>query len=224
MVGFISIRGDRTVATLRQGRATLLASAAILGAVALVGCAPVAESDTTPATMSPSPSPAATPASHALSSAEAGELYLDIVCASNGTGVDLQAAFDAGESEFLAGGEPDVSAVNDVAARFADQYRKTAELLDDGYFVWPAEVGDLIGHVRDRMVADLGPLSSMTNAATYRDAYYVSFGQPTPEQESAGQEIRYALDLPSDTVASCTGHEGGLQERYDAYLERVGSE
>ncbi|WP_188710838.1 hypothetical protein [Microbacterium faecale] len=169
-------------------------------------------------TRSPTPDP--TPTSHVLSIAEAGELYLDIVCASNATGTDLEGAFEDGESEFLAGGDPDVSAVNDAAARLADQYRKAAELFDDDYFVWPDEVRDLGGHVRDRMIADLGTLSSMTNAVTYRDAYYASFGQPTPEQESAAQEIRYVLDLPSDTVASCAGHEGGLQERYDAFLER----
>lgn len=195
----------------------LLAVAVLL----VAGCTSTTPS-TTPsaAAASEAPTAEAAPAFVELTDEQASERYLDLVCPNNAAIRDLRAAFAAGEDEFLAGGEPDPAAARAAAADRIELNRQTLTLLDDDYFRWPTSIAGPLEQVRSSYLAELATLDSMANAASFSDAYYATFPPATPEQESAGQEIRYALGIEPDTVTSCVGHEAGMDQLTAEYEAR----
>lgn len=188
---------------------------AIVCAIALVAslssCTSATEAESAPGDVA-SPTAVVTPAAPRfveLSMEEAATRYLDLVCGNNAATRELTAAFAAGENELLNGGDPDPTAAKAAAAKRITLNRQTLELLDDDFHRWPEGVSEQLEFVRSSYLAELSTLDSMANAASFRDAYYSTFSEATPEQAAAGQEIRYRLGLDADTVGSCVGHEDG---------------
>lgn len=164
--------------------------------------------------------PAIDPGPVELTVEEAGERYLNIVCPNN-FGLDaIEAAFKAGEEEYRNGGAPDPAAVIAAAATLAELNRAAVEHFDDEYFIWPSKVTAQIPHMRANYMGELTTNQAVATSATYEDAYNVPLPAGTPEIDTAGQEIRYQLGLPSDTVTSCVGHEDGLTVLANERAER----
>lgn len=206
-----------------MNRSGITVAAALL-LLALSGCtAPAAPGD--PAKTTPTV-PAVDPGPVELSADEASERYLSIVCPANFGAKEYNAAFKAGEDEYLNGGAPDPTAVRNASTKHAELARAAVGFLDDEYFVWPSKVGEQIPHVRASYMGQLTSSQAAANAGTYEEAYNTPLAATTPEQDNSGQEIRLQLDLPSDTMASCVGFEDGhinlAQERTEreAALEK----
>ncbi|QHF21025.1 hypothetical protein GTU71_09415 [Rathayibacter sp. VKM Ac-2762] len=158
----------------------------------------------------PAPAAPATPAFVELDTAQAASRYLDLVCPNNIAIKNLSDAFSSGEDELLNGGDPDPSGVHAAASARLDLTRRTLTLLDDSYYHWPSDVSEQIATIRGSYIAEMATLNTMANSADFSDAYYSTFPEATTEQQSAGQEVRYALGIDPDTVASCVGHENGI--------------
>ena len=191
---------------MKRSAITITAAAALM-ILALTGCSTPAAPEP-PAKATPTV-PAIDPGPVDLTVEQASERYLSIVCPTNFGAKAYNAAFKAGEDEYLNGGAPDPTAVKDASTKFADLTRATVGLLDDEYFVWPSKVGEQIPHMRASYMGQLTASQAAANAATFEEAYNVPLPVTTPEQDTAGQEIRLQLDLPSDTMASCAGFEDG---------------
>ncbi|WP_157962529.1 hypothetical protein [Homoserinimonas sp. OAct 916] len=189
----------------------------------LVGCAGEVQTESdeikpansiteTSPTASPIPTPTRDPGPVKLTDTDASERFLNLVCPNNIAIAELIASFDSGESELFDGGDPDPTPVKVAAQKRVDLNRATIALLDDEYFVWPVAVRDHIGHIRNSYMAELSTLNAIANTATFRDAYYATWVEATPEQAAAGQEIRYQLGLDANTTTSCDGYETGVDD------------
>ena len=141
---------------------------------------------------------------------EAAARYLSIVCPINVATRMLDDAYRAGEDEYLNGGSPDPSAVVAAAATIRDEQRLAIELLDDTYFVWPEVVATQIPLIRAAYMGNMVVVSSVASASSFEVAYNTPAAARTPEQDAAGQEIRYQLNISADTDNSCVGFEDGL--------------
>ncbi len=197
---------------MRTAHAAILAGSMVT-LFALTGCTAAGTSESGGPEQAESPSPSIAPIDPGpveLSVEEAGERYLNLVCPVNQGIEALNAAFTAGEEEFLNGGAPDPAPAKAAAAGRIETTRIGLEHLDDEYFTWPDGVADQIAHIRSSYISELATLNAISNAASFEDAYYASWAAATPEQQGAGQEIRYQLGLEVDTVASCAGREDGL--------------
>ncbi|TDX77552.1 hypothetical protein EDF35_3068 [Rathayibacter sp. PhB151] len=192
-------------------------------ALLLAGCTPevsVTTSSSEPSAPAASATASPSPAVVQLDDVTAADRYLDLVCPNNIAIRELADAFAAGEDEMLNGGDPDATAVRAVAARRLELNRQTLTLLDDPSVFWPDAVGDQLEHVRSSYLSELPTLDAMANAATFRDAFYTTFSEASPEQKAAGQQIRYTLGIDPDTVASCVGHETGIERLAAEYADR----
>jgi hypothetical protein len=192
---------------------------ALLLALALTGCvansgSPAGAEPSTTATPSIDPGPVA------LSKEAAALRYLDIVCANNISSKALNDAFAAGEEPYLSGSEPDATAVHAAATASVDNHRLAIEQLDDTYFTWPDLVAAQLPHVRSGYMSEMSTLSAMSTATSFKAAYNSLFPASTPEEKTAGQEIRYQLGISADTDATCAGHETGLTALAAEKLER----
>jgi hypothetical protein len=190
-------------------RSAFVAAAALV-LVSLAGCSAATEAPAPKPKTTAVAEPKVDPGPVTLTKEEAGARYLDIVCAPNAGVAALNAAYDVGEPDFLAGGAPDPAAVKATGAALMELDRLAIEQLDDTYYVWPEKVAAQLPHIRSSYMGELASNQSIANAATFQDAYYATVTPQTPEQLAAGQEIRYQLEIPADTVASCVGHEDGL--------------
>ncbi|PPF29906.1 hypothetical protein C5D07_00840 [Rathayibacter tritici] len=161
-------------------------------------------------TATPTPEMSVGPAFVELDTSQAASRYLDLVCPNNIAINNLSEVFSAGEDDLLNGGSPDPAGVHAAASTRLDLTRRTLTLLDDSYYHWPSEVSEQLETIRSSFLAELSTLDTMANSADFRDAYYTTFPEATAEQQSAGQEVRYALGIDADTVASCVGHENGV--------------
>jgi len=196
---------------------TLSALGAIAVVIGLSGCsAPALDAEAKPTITVP----AIDPGPVALSEAEAGDRYLSIVCPINIATNALNAAYAAGEDEYLNGGTPDVSAVVAAATTIRDQQRLAIEQLDDTYFEWPGVVAEQAPHIRSAYMANMAVVSAIAGATDFETAYSTPAAASTPEEDAAGQEIRYQLGLSADTDASCAGFEDGLTTLSTAKTER----
>lgn len=181
-----------------------------IGAIlAISGCTGAAGTSAEPAP-TPSQTPTLDPGPIALSNEEAAERYLSIVCPINIAGNALSSAYEAGIDDYLNGGSPDVGGVVAAAATMRDQQRVAIEHLDDTYFAWPELVAAQIPHVRSSYMANMAVISNVASSMTFEAAYNVPAAPQTPEQQAAGQEIRYQLALPADTNLGCDAHADGL--------------
>lgn len=180
---------------------TLLVGATLL--ISLVGCS---SADLEKA--QPTPTRDAGPI--ILTDSDAAVRYLSIVCDNNAAGDALYAAFTAGEAVYLDGGTPDLASLKSAASASLDLNRSAIELLEDEYFAWPENVAEHITFVRQGYMAGLSQLDGIINAATFEEAYGTPSPVLTPEQDAAGQEVRYQLGLDADTTASCTDSLGGI--------------
>lgn len=206
-------------------RPAQIGAVSVLALVLLTGCTAPASTDTadTEASQAPSPSPTPTidPGPVELSTAEAGERYLGIVCQRNGATERMNQAFIAGEEEYLngGGGNPDVAAVKAAAAEVLRLNTMQIALLDDPYFTWPDGLDAHLSNVRDASMTQASTFNALVNAATYEDAY----NQPVsddPEGAKSSQEIRYQLELSPDTTASCQGYETSTEVLHAEMVER----
>lgn len=204
---------------------TLAAASVATLALVFAACSPESPDTkevpaaTSSATVTPTPSP--TPTEVTLSTDDAANRYLALVCDNNAASRKLSEAYEVSYDEFANGGTPDPADVKAAAARMLEYNRMAIALIDDDYFVWPDEVADILPHVRDSFLGALSTLDTITNADSYAVAYYAEWPDPSPEQETAAQEIRYALGLSADTTASCDGHTGQLQGLYDELVKRT---
>jgi hypothetical protein len=166
------------------------------------------------ATPVPSPTPTIAVGPVVLSQEEAGLYYLSVVCQWNFAGDAENSALAAGERVFFDGGEPDLTALKAAATESSRLTRLAVEVLDDPYFIWPEAVAGQIVHIRSAMVGELSPLNTVANATRFEDGYYAPFPALTPEQASAGQEIRLQLNLDTNALTSCAGYETALDETH----------
>ncbi|WP_140403296.1 hypothetical protein [Microbacterium oxydans] len=204
-------------------RLAQIGAVSVLALMVLTGCTAPASTDTadTQASQAPSPSPTPTidPGPVELSTAEAGERYLGIVCQRNGATERMNQAFIAGEEEYLNGGNPDVAAVKAAAAEVLRLNTMQIALLDDPYFTWPDGLDAHLSNVRDASMTQASTFNALVNAATFEDAY----NQPVsddPEGAKSSQEIRYQLQLSPDTTASCQGYETSAEALHAEMVER----
>lgn len=194
-------------------KSPLLITGALLLTAALAGCtAPASAPAAVEKTASAPPTPTVDPGPVKLTNEEAAERYLNLVCPNNIAIDALEAAFDAGEEEFLKGGAPDPTAVKAAAATRVALNRQSLEILDDDYYIWPDGVSEQLPDIRSSYLTELSVLDGIANAASFEDGYYATWPAATPEQQGAGQEVRYQLGLEADTVATCAGREGGLDK------------
>jgi len=201
------------------GTLTTATLAAMITVIGLSGCS--AAVPETPSSAEPtSATPAIDPGPVTLTDEEAAERYLSIVCPINIATGALYDAYKAGEDEYLNGGAPDVSAVVDAATIIRDSQRVAIEQLDETYFVWPELVAAQIPHIRSAYMANMAVVSSTSTSTTFEAAYRIPEAPETPEEQAAGQEIRYQLAISADTDASCVGHEDGLNVLSAEKLER----
>jgi hypothetical protein len=143
-----------------------------------------------------------------LTTEQAADRYLDVVCPTNELTDALGAVFQAGYDEHTAGGSPDVTPIREAASALLDSYRIQVELLDDEGYAWPEEVVDLIDVIQD---ADFLMLTSLSKLKSAED-FDAAFNTPAPdltEAATAAQKIRYELGIDPDTYESCVGHEDG---------------
>ncbi|WP_251450884.1 hypothetical protein [Microbacterium sp. Marseille-Q6648] len=167
----------------------------------------------------PSPTPTIDVGPVELSTEEAGQRYLGIVCQRNVAGTGLNEAFAAQEDTFLNGGEADATAVKAAAAEALRVGRLSVELLDDSYYMWPAEIQDDLIAIRDAQIAEAATLSAIVNAGRFEDAYYATW--PIDPRPGAAQEIRYQLGLSADTAASCQGFETATDSLHAEMTNRL---
>jgi hypothetical protein len=200
--------------------ATTMTATAVLVLFALTGCTTPPSDGSAAEKRVVEETPAIDPGPIELTVEEAGDRYLDIVCANNFAIENLNAAFVAGEPDHLNGGAPDPTAVKEAAAETARLARLAIEVLDDDYYMWPEEIADQIPHIRTGYLAQLTTDEQIALSKTYDEAYYTPQTETTVEQKTAGQEIRLQLKLPSDTMASCEGHEDGLRVLTEEKTER----
>jgi hypothetical protein len=194
-------------------------SIALLSVLVLAGCAaaPVAEPTATP---DPAPTPSIDLGPVALVDEEAQTYYLQMVCQGNVATNQFWDAIEAGEPEFLNGGDPDPTAAKAAAFEQLRLNRLFIEILDDTYFTWPEVVEAQLVHLRSVWMANASTIGEMANASRFFDIYYAQYPEMTAEQISAAQEIRYQLNLDADAVSSCVGHETGLDEIHAEMVER----
>ncbi|TFC33149.1 hypothetical protein E3O55_04110 [Cryobacterium sp. MDB1-18-2] len=196
-----------------------ISAAAIL--LVLTGCAATdGESPGASPTPTVESAPKIDPGPVALTNDTAATRYRSIVCPNNVASGALTDAFTAGKDEYFAGGAPDVAAVVAAASTGVATHRQAMEQLDDTYFTWPKLVAPQIAYVRSSYMAELAWLAAVAGAGTYEAAYSSTYPAATPEQQAAGQEIRYQLGLAADTNGSCVGYEDGLTKLTTEKSER----
>lgn len=204
-------------------RLTSIAAIGIISVALLAGCAATTPSapagaEPTP-TSSPSPTPTIDPGPITLTTDEASERYLGIVCQRNVVIAQMNEAFDAQEETFLDGGEPDDSAVKAAATEVMRVNSMQIALFDDPYYTWPDGLVDHLKNIRDASMTQSSMFDSIANASSYEVAYYVTAPE-TPEATTSAQEIRYQLELSPDTTASCQGHETATDTLHAEMVER----
>lgn len=213
----------------RTGLLALATIGAIAAALSLSGCT-TPSSEQAPAAPSVSAEPTIDPGPVVLTGEDAATRYLSIVCPINVATRSLNEAYAAGEPEYLAGGAPDVSAVVAAAVVIQEGQRLAIEQLDETYFIWPELVAPQIAHVRSTYMANMAVVTAVALSTSFEEAYQVPAAAQTPEEQAAGQEIRYQLGLSADTDSSCVGYENGLsllsaeKSERDAALAKQDSE
>ena len=170
-------------------RMSLLTVGAVI--VLLAGCtsAPASDADAAPSEETPAVTATPTPTPKLLSTEEAAAAYLTLICPSNAAGMPLSAAWAAEDPAALA------------AAATAKQVvdREAALALDDPMTIWPSDVSEDIGVVRDELLGALVTLDSLSRVTTMEDAYAVQ----GPPHSEASQRIRLRLGLPTNTSEGC---------------------
>lgn len=187
--------------------------AALVLMLALAGCtAPASPAATGSATPSAPPAEAPESEPKMMTTEEAGERYLSIVCEVNGSVDATSAAFYAAQPEYLDGGTPDPAPVSAAASRTLELMQLGIEQFDHERFPWPESVVDQIDNFRSGYIARFSFYQAAANAVTFEEVTEIPRPATTAEQDNAAQEIRYELDLPVDTAASCVGYENALTE------------
>lgn len=190
----------------------------------LVGCSPAASNSGSEsasensAKSSPTPTPTIPTGPVALTKQEAGERYLDLICQRNDVGAKLNAAFEAKESAYLDGESVDVSAVTTIATEALRVNRVTVELIDDTYYTWPDNTGELLQAIKGSLLGEAQTFSEIANATSFADAYNTPASSVDPG--TAPQELRYKLGLAADTTASCKGKEEAADVLHAEMTER----
>ncbi|MCK6079039.1 hypothetical protein KZX37_00230 [Microbacterium sp. EYE_5] len=170
------------------------------------------------AASSPSPTPTIDPGPVELSAEEAARRYLAIMCDRNAAVHRVGDAFADQEDAYWAGDATDVAPVNDAAADAQLVGRRTVELIDDSYYVWPEGISEHLKVLRASELADAVILDAWASARSFDEAMQLEW--PTSDAAASAQEIRYLLDLPANTDSSCAGFEGAGKKLHSEMLER----
>jgi len=154
-----------------------------------------------------------------LSTEEAAERYLGIVCQRNIVINHVVDALNAQIAVYNEGGSPDMTATQAAATEALRVGRVTVELLDDDYYAWPGTVATEFQALRTEILADAGALNGWAHTTEFLEAMAIEWAEPDAGTVAA-QEIRYQLDLPPDTTTSCVGLESKADELHAAMTER----
>jgi hypothetical protein len=141
-----------------------------------------------------SPTPEATPSTEVLNIEAAGVLYLSTLCVSN----SASAKFD----DALADEDLPLEELLAAAATARDASQTSAQVLDDPFVAWPAEVADDIPVVRDMLLGAAGTFAQAANASSRDQMRFIGV-ENAPGTTEAVQRVRLRLGLPADTMAGC---------------------
>ncbi|WP_206477064.1 hypothetical protein [Microbacterium sp. KRD172] len=205
-------------------RLTSIAALGIISVAMLAGCAATTPSQPVKAepatTSSPLPTPTIDPGPVTLTTDEASDRYLGIVCQRNGVIAQMNEAFSVQEETYLNSGEADASAVKVAAIEVLRVNSMQIALFDDPYYTWPEGLIVHLKNIRDASMTQSSMFDSIANASSYEAAYYMTAPE-TPEATTSAQEIRYQLQLSPDTTASCQGYETATDTLHAEMLERT---
>lgn len=138
-----------------------------------------------------------TACSGGMSLEDAGQHYLSAVCPANTALDSIGPALDG----------DDLDAVHQSTSAYGEAARSAAKLLTDSSTKWPDEVDpEDLEAVADSYLADLAVINQYTEAQSIEEARSV-FWPGDDAGSTAAQAIRLALDLPSDTTASCEAQQ-----------------
>lgn len=188
-------------------------------ALLLTGCSASTPEQLAEPRSTSSPTPTIDPGPIELTSDQAADRYLSIVCQRNIANAVMNDAFVAQEDVFLNGEEADITAIKAAATEAMRINRLSVELIDDAYFTWPNDLGSHLKKIRDSQIAQMSMYDGIINATRYEDAYYTT-APDSSEASAAAQEIRYQLGLSSDTTVSCQGFETATDVAHAEMLER----
>lgn len=170
-------------------RITLLVGIATVALLAGCTSSPSSDNDAVASKETVSATPTPTPTPTVLTTEDAAAAYLALICPSNAASAPLNAAWDAEDPAALASAA--------TAKQIVD--REAALALDDPMTIWPADVAEDIGVVRDEILANLVTLDGLSRITTMEDAYAIAGG---PHSE-ASQRVRLRLGLPTNTSEGC---------------------
>jgi hypothetical protein len=177
--------------------ALTLPALALMLALTMAGCTSAPAAPEAAATTAPTPTPTPTPTPELLTAETAAARYLSAVCVSNKESDDFTKTYDdtAASLETLTG----------EAAGARDAMQQSARILDDPMFVWPEDIAEDIGHVRDNLLSYAGTLQSMPTAPSREAISGIYFDADATADESA-QRVRLRLNLSADTAAGCEAY------------------
>lgn len=126
-----------------------------------------------------------------MSTEEAGERYLEIICPANAASEVLSAAYDA----------QDLEAIKAAAAVRIDAIRLAANQFTADDAGWPTEVSpDDIEAISDYFMASVSGLEAVKDATALSETLVRA--PDATEFQTATQTIRLTLGLPSDTTCA----------------------
>lgn len=123
---------------------------------------------------------------------EAGERYLEYVCASNAANDKYYAVVDKFEASFTSSSAPHPKTVK-AAERGAEAYATTAQALADAGYVWPEAVRKDITTVANGIYEQSAWFTSIVEATTWDDVGQL---RGTGKRVKAATAVRLALGLP----------------------------
>jgi hypothetical protein len=131
-----------------------------------------------------------------MSTVEAGDKFLDIICKSNATVDPFSAAWTA-----AANGTGDLATLAAIAATSRDADNTAALALEDPTLIWPENVAENAKGLAGELYAESAVLANIVNAPDVASATASVF----PASLGNAQAMRAKLGISADPVASCVG-------------------
>jgi hypothetical protein len=137
-----------------------------------------------------------------MTTAQAGEYYLDVICPNNAAATLYGDTYDA----LIAAGGGDSAPTIAAAAAMRDSTQVTAERLIDPTVIWPETVAEDVVIVSKSLSTALREYTAAAAATSYEELIDVPATIETEAVAAAAPRIRATLGLPADYDASCIGH------------------